>query len=169
MSVSLYYASIPQFIHGLTNLAAILRKAEAYAEAKNLEPSVLLNFRLYPDMFPLVRHVQIATDIIKGGAARLAGAEVPSYPDTETNWTELQARIEKVITFLNSFQPNQIDGNEEKAISLTVGGKPLSFKGQDYLFQFVIPNVYFHLTVAYSILRHNGLEIGKQDYLGNIQ
>lgn len=169
MTLSMYQASIPNFIHGLGNLSAILTKAEAYATARKFDPSVLVNFRLAPDMFPLSKQVQIVTDIVKGGAARLAGIEVPSFPDTETTFAQLQARIAKTVAFLNTITPAQIDGSEEKAISLKVGGQDMSFKGQAYLLTFVIPNFYFHITTTYAILRHNGLEIGKKDFLGAIQ
>ena len=169
MSLSMYQASVPVFIHGLNNLAAILTKAAAYAEAKKIDQSVLINARLAPDMFPLSRQVQIATDVVKGGAARLAGVEVPSFPDTETSFTELQTRIAKIITFLQSLKAAQIDGSEAKEITLKVGGNEMKFKGQDYLSYFVTPNLYFHITATYAILRHNGLDIGKGDFLGKIQ
>lgn len=169
MTLSMYAASVPTFVHALTNLSAILTKAEAHAEAKKIDPSVLINARLYPDMFPLSRQVQIACDIAKGGVARLAGAEVPSHPDTETTFAELQARITKVITFIQGFSAKQIDGSESKKITLKVGGNEMVFDGQPYLLHFVTPNVYFHITAAYAILRHNGVEIGKMDFLGKIQ
>ena len=166
MSLTMYQASIPAFIRILGNLSAILTKAEAHAAAKKIDPLVLTDARLAPDMFPLTRQIQIATDGVKGCAARLAGIEVPSYADTETTFPELQARIEKTVAFLKSVSAAQIDGSEEKAITLKVGGRELNFKGQPYLFNFVIPNFYFHVTAAYAILRHNGVEIGKMDYLG---
>lgn len=169
MSLSMYQASIPTFIHGLHNFSAILSKAENYAVAKKIDPSVLINARLYPDMFPLFKQVQIATDIVKGSAARLADVELPSFPDTETTFSELQTRISKIIDFLKSFKAEQIDGTEQKTIHLKVGGNDMKFEGQAYLLSFVIPNFYFHIMVAYSILRHNGVEIGKMDFLGNIQ
>lgn len=168
MTLSMYQASVPVFIHGLNNLNAILGKAESYTAAKKIEPVVLTSSRLAPDMFPLSRQVQIATDVVKGCAARLAGAEVPSYADTEATFVELKARIAKTIAFLQTLGPKQIDGTEEKAITLKVGGRELNFKGQTYLLGFVLPNFYFHLTAAYAILRHNGLDIGKTDFLGNI-
>lgn len=169
MSLSMYQASVPTFIHGLKNLSAILAKAVAYAESKKIEPLVLVNARLAPDMFPLSKQVQIATDIVKGGAARLAGVEVPTFADTESSFPELQERIAKTIAFLETLTAAQIDGSEEKAINLKVGGHELSFKGQAYLLTFVIPNLYFHTTTAYAILRHNGVDIGKMDFLGSIQ
>lgn len=169
MTLSMYQASVPVFIHGLNNLSAILTKAETHAGAKKIEPSVLVNARLFPDMFPLSRQVQIATDIVKGGVARLAGVEVPSFPDTETTFPELRTRIAKIIEFINSIKPAQIDGSEAKAIALKVGGNEMKFEGQPYLLNFVIPNFYFHFMASYAILRHNGVEIGKMDFLGNIQ
>jgi len=169
MTISMYSASIPTFVHGLNNLASVLAKAAAYAEAKKIDPSVLVNARLYPDMFPLSKQVQIATDVVKGGGARLAGVEVPSFADTETTFPELQARVAKTIDFLKTLTAAQIDGSEAKEISLKVGPNQLSFKGQDYLLSFVIPNLYFHSSITYAILRHNGLDIGKSDYLGKIQ
>lgn len=168
MTISMYQASIPAIIHGLGNLSSILTKAAAYAEAKKIDPAVLVNARLYPDMFPLVKQVQIASDVSKG-VARLAGVEVPSFPDTETTFAQLQERIAKTITFVKTLTPAQIDGSEDKTISLKAGSNQLSFTGQDYLLKFVLPNIYFHITATYAILRHNGLDIGKVDYLGHIQ
>jgi len=167
MPLSMYQASIPTFVRGLNNLSAILTKAAAYAAAKKIDPSVLINARLAPDMFPLARQIQIAADIVKGGAARLAGIEVPSYPDTETTFDELQARIAKTIAFIQSVKAAQIDGSEERDITLKAGNNDMRFKGQPYLLTFVIPNLYFHTSIAYAILRHNGLDIGKKDFLGN--
>jgi len=165
----MYQASIPTFIHGLTNLSAILDKAIAFAENKKFDASILLNARLAPDMFPLSRQVQIATDIVKGGAARLSESEIPSFPDTETSFPELQARIAKIIEFLKTIPAAKIDGSEARNIQLTAGGNELKFTGQDYLLQFVVPNFYFHITTTYAILRHNGVDVGKIDFLGNIQ
>lgn len=169
MTLSMYQASVPTFIHGLTNLSAILGKAKAYAAARKIEETVLVNARLAPDMFALSKQIQITTDIIKGGVARLAEVEIPSFPDTEATFDELQARIEKTIKFIKTITPAQIDGSEEKAIALKVGGNEMHFKGQSYLLQFIIPNFYFHITTTYAILRHNGLDIGKMDFLGKIQ
>ena len=166
MTISMYQASIPAFIRILNNLSAILDKAAAHAEAKKIDLSVFVNARLAPDMFPLSRQIQIATDDVKGCAARLAGVEVPGYPDTETTIAELKARIAKTVDFLKTFKPAQIDGSEERKISLKIGGHELTFLGQPYLLNFVIPNFYFHVTTAYDILRHNGVDIGKQDFLG---
>ena len=166
MSLSMYQASVPQFLRMLGNLKSILEKAESWAADKKLDPAVLLNMRLAPDMFPLKRQLQIATDSAKGCAARLAGVEIPSYPDTEETFVELKARLQKTMDFLASFAPAQIDGSEDKAITLNFPSMELKFSGRDDLFQFVQPNFYFHLTTAYAILRHNGLDVGKMDFIG---
>lgn len=166
MSVTMYQASIPPLRRMLGNLSAILEKGAAHAAAKKIDPSVLLNARLAPDMLPLARQVQIASDGAKGCAARLAGAEVPSYPDSETTFPELQARIARTVEFLAGFTPGQIDGSEDRPISLKFG-EVISLRGRDYLFTFVYPHVLFHVTTAYDILRHNGVELGKMDYLGS--
>lgn len=166
MSLSMYSASIPVLVRMLGNLSAILHKAEAYAAERKIEPSVLLNARLAPDMLPLVSQVQIASDNAKGCAARLAGLDIPSYADTESSFAELQARIAKTQTFLGSVTAAQVDGSEGKSITLNFPGMELKFSGQDYLLNFVLPNFYFHVTTAYAILRHNGLDIGKMDFLG---
>ncbi|MBY0427627.1 MAG: DUF1993 domain-containing protein [Alphaproteobacteria bacterium] len=168
MSLSMYQASIPVIVHALNNLLGILKKGEAFATAKKIEPSVLVNARLAPDMFPLSRQVQIATDVVKGGAARLASAEIPSYADTESSFAELYERINKTIAFLNGFKAAQIDGTEDKAITLKVGGQDMEFKGQQYLLHFVLPNLFFHITTTYAILRHNGVDVGKKDFLGGV-
>jgi uncharacterized protein len=166
MTISMYQASIPVFIHMLGNLSGILDKGAAYAESMKIDPSVLVNSRLYPNMFALVRQVQIATDMVKGCGARLAGQEPPSYEDNETSFTELKTRIDKTIAFLKTIKPEQIDGTEDKNVQLKVGGKPMTFQGQPYLLNYVLPNLHFHTTTAYNILRHNGVDIGKKDYLG---
>ena len=166
MSLSMYQASIPVFTRMLGNLSAILKKAEANAEARKIDPSVFVNARLAPDMHPLSRQIQIATDAVKGGAARLAGVEIPSFPDTETTFAELHERIAKTIAFLETFKPAQIDGSEERTITLKLGPTEVSFPGQTYLLNFVIPNFFFHLTTAFAILRHNGVDVGKMDFLG---
>lgn len=166
MSLSMYQASIPVFLHMLDNLAAILDKAQQHAHDHKIDPQVLLNARLAPDMYPLLRQVQIVSDGVKGCAARLAGIAVPSFADTETSFAELQARIGKTAEFLRSVAPEQFDGSEERAISLSFPGLELKFSGQDYLLNFVVPNFYFHLSMAYAILRHNGVPLGKMDFLG---
>ena len=168
MTISMYQASVPVFIRQLTNLAAILRKAEAHAEAKKIEPAVFINARLAPDMYALARQVQIASDSAKGCAARLAGIEVPSYADTETTFAELQARIAKTVDFLKGIKPEQIDGSEDREVVLKMRSGDVTFRGQPYLLDFATPNLYFHCTTVYAILRHNGVEIGKMDYLGGI-
>ena len=164
--LSIYDATIPPLKRTLTNLSAILKKGEAYADAKKVEHHVLLNARLFIDMYPLTRQVQIATDMSKGAAARLAGVEVPKYEDNETTFAELQARITKTIAFLDSIQSAQLEGSETRDITIPVRKTDLKFTGQNYLLKWVIPNVYFHVTTAYNILRHNGVELGKQDFLG---
>jgi hypothetical protein len=166
MSLSMYQASVPVFLHMLKNLTAILDKAEAFAAERKIEPEVLLSWRLAPDMFPLVRQVQIAADFAKGTTARLAGAEVPKYADDEKIFAELKARIAKTVKFVQGFSAKDIDGSEGRDITLSVGGQDMHFKGQPYLLDFALPNFYFHSTVAYAILRHCGVEIGKRDFLG---
>lgn len=168
MPLSMYQASIPVFKSKLNNLSGILKKAEAHAQAKKIDPEVFINARIAPDMFPLSRQVQIATDGVKGCAARLAGVEVPSYPDTEKTFPELQARIAKTIEFLKTFSANQIDGSEERKVTLKLRGQETTFLGQPYLLNFVLPNFYFHISMAYAIIRHNGVDIGKMDYLSDL-
>lgn len=163
----MYQALVPVAIHNLQNLSAILTKAESYAEAKKVEQSVLLNARLFPDMLPLTRQVQIACDTAKASAARLAEIEIPSHPDSEKTFAELQERIKKTITFLKTIKAKQIDGKEELKISYHQHGRDRNFIGLPYLLNWALPNLFFHITTAYAILRHNGLEIGKKDYLGN--
>lgn len=167
MSVSMFQTSIPVFSRQLASLSAILKKAEAHAEARKIDPPVFINARLAPDMFPLSRQVQSATDSAKGCGARLAGAEVPRYEDTESTFPELQARIAKTVAFLQSLGPERIDGSEDRTIVLKLRGREVSFSGQNYLLNFALPNFFFHAVTAYDILRHNGVEIGKQDFLGN--
>jgi len=166
MSLSIYQISIPVFARALNNLAAILNKAAAHAEARKIDPSVLINYRLAPDMLPLSRQVQIASDTAKGCAARLAGVDVPSFADTETTFPELQERIDKTLAFLNTLTAEQIDGSESRTVTIQLRGKDVQFVGLAYLTSFVLPNLYFHVTTAYAILRHNGVELGKADYLG---
>ena len=168
MTISMYQASVPVFIRMLNNLAAILEKVAAHAEAKKIAPAVLLNSRLYPDMFPLSRQVQIASDTAKGGAARLAGMEPPKYEDNETTFPELIERLRKTITYLNTLKPEQIDGSEKKKVTLKVRDEMLTFEGLTFLLNRVLPNLFFHVSTAYAILRHSGVEIGKKDYLGKM-
>lgn len=167
-SISMYQASVPVFERALGNLSNILKKALAHAEQHKIDPTVLLASRLYPDMFPLSRQVQIATDMVNGGVARLAGVERPVHEDKETTFEELQQRIQATLDFIASIKPGQIDGSEAKPISLKVGGNELQFQGLPYLLGFVTPNVYFHTVTAYDILRHNGVELGKPDFIGGI-
>lgn len=166
MPLSMYQASVPVFVKHLTALSAILQKAADHCAAKKIEPSVLVGARLFPDMFALARQVQIATDQVKGCVSRLAGVEVPSYADTEATFEDLQARIAKTIAHLESFTPEQIDGTEDKDVSFKIRDNTFDFKGADYLLGWVNPNFYFHVTTAYAILRHNGVEVGKKDFLG---
>jgi len=167
MTISMYQATIPAFLHGLDNLSAILKKAQDDATARNIDPSVFINARLAPDMFPLSRQLQIATDIVKACPARLSGTEVPSFPDTETTFEELQTRIAKTITFLKSFSADQLEGTQDKTIKFgRRTGPDWEFSGTDYVTQFVLPNFYFHITTVYAILRHNGVQLGKKDFLG---
>ena len=168
MSNFMYVATVPPIVRSLSNLKSILEKAAAHAEAKKIDPAVLINARLYPDMFALSRQVQIATDVAKGAVSRLAGLEPPKYEDNEATFPELLARLDKTIALLESFNPEQIDGTEEKTITLPMHDKTAIFTGLNYLLDFVLPNVYFHVTTTYAILRHNGVEIGKNDFLGDI-
>ena len=162
MSISMYRASIPVFIRALGNLSAILKKGEAHEGSASF-----IDARLAPDMLTLAGQVQRASDAVKAGAARLGGIDNPSFPDTEKTFTELQARIKKTIDFLQSVKPEQIDGGEQRTIQLKAGQRELKFTGMDYLLGFVLPNLYFHVTTAYDILRHKGVPIGKMDYLGS--
>jgi len=162
----MFDSSVVPISHSLKALAAILKKAEAYCEARKIDPSALLTDRLYPDMLPLYRQVHIATDQAKGCGARLTGIAVPSYPDEEKTFAELQARIAKTLDFLGSLKPEQFAGAATRTVTLKIGGKDTELKGAAYLSSAVLPNFYFHVTTAYNILRHNGLEIGKGDFLG---
>jgi hypothetical protein len=166
MPLTMYHASVPVFVRALTNLSAILRKAEAHAAAKKIDPAVFVNARLAPDMFALSRQVQSASDSAKGCAARLAGMEVPRYEDTESTFPELQARIAKTVAFMQGVSPEVIAGSEERKIVLKLRGQETSFSGQAYLLTFALPNFFFHVVTAYDILRHNGVDIGKADFLG---
>lgn len=166
MTISMYQASVPSLIRSLNNLAAILAKGAAHAEAKKIDPAVLINSRLYPDMFPLGRQVQIASDIARRGAARLAGLEAPKLEDNETTFAELIDRLHKTTVYLETLTPEQIDRSEEKSITLPIGKDTMTFEGLPYLLYFILPNVYFHVTTTYDILRHSGVELGKIDFLG---
>ncbi len=166
MTISMYQASVPVVIRTLNNLVGILEKGAKHAETKKIDPSVLVNSRLFPDMFPLSRQVQIASDIAKRGVAQLAGMEAPKFEDNETTFVELIDRIHKTISYLDTFKPEQVDGSEERTITLQMPNNTLSFQGMPFLLYFVLPNVYFHVTTSYDILRHCGVELGKLDYLG---
>ncbi|MEC5396861.1 DUF1993 domain-containing protein [Uliginosibacterium sp. H1] len=169
MTLSMHSALVPTATRTLRNLVSILEKIAAHAEARKIDPSIFLNARLYPDMFPLVRQVQIASDTVKGAVARLAGQEPPSWADTETTIEQLIERINRTIDFANSFQPAQIDGSEERPVELKMRSGTRQFTGQSYLLGHALPNLFFHTTTAYAIARHNGVEIGKADYLGRVE
>jgi len=168
MTLSMYQASVPVFVKMLTNLKGVLQKAAAHAQARKIDDAVLVNARLYPDMLPLSKQIQIASDFARGTAARLAGAEPPSYEDNEKTLTELIARIDRTIEFLRTKKAGEIDGSETREIMRPVRGEPHKFSGVNYLLQYALPNFFFHTTTAYAILRHNGIEVGKQDYLGKM-
>jgi hypothetical protein len=166
MTISMYKASVPTFIRMLDNLAAILEKAAAHAEAKKIDPAVLVGSRLFPDMFPLVKQVQIATDAAKGGAARLAGVEPPAFEDNEATIADLVARVRRTVAYLQTLEPGQIDGSEDRTVTWKTRTATKSMQGMPYLLNHVLPNLYFHIATTHGILRHNGVEIGKGDYLG---
>lgn len=168
MTISMYDASAPRFINMLKNLSAILEKAQIHAQSRKIAPAVLLQSRLFPDMFPLIRQVQIATDHAKGAVARLAGMEVPRYEDKEESFDELKERIARTIAFIEGIAIDQIAGSEAREITFTVGGHSMQFSGMQYLLNFALPNFFFHVTTAYNILRHNGVEIGKLDFVGQV-
>ena len=166
MTISMYQASVPRLVNALNNLSLVLGKAQAHIEAKKLDPKTLLEFRLYPDMLSMTRQVQIASDTAKGLVARLAGLDNPVHEDNEQSIAELQARLTKTVTFMQSVSAAQIDGTEDKAIVIKRGDKETHYKGMQFLLGHALPNVYFHSSMTYAILRHNGVEIGKRDYLG---
>jgi len=168
MPSSLSQASVSAFEIGLNALSGVLDKAAAFAAAKKIDPAVLLNSHLSPDMFNLTRQVQVVTDQARRGSARLAGAEPPSYEDNETTIDQLKARLAKTVAFLKTLDPKQIDASADREITFPIGSNKAQMKGGDYLNHFVLPNFYFHLTAAYAILRHCGVELGKRDFLGAI-
>lgn len=170
MAFTIYQASIPVLCRMLTNLGAILDKAASDAATRQIDPAVFVNARLAPDMHALARQVQIATDAAKGCAARLAGIESPSFPDTEATFSELKARIDKTVTFLKGVPADKFDGGEDRTVTITLRqrGSDVSFTGADFLLNFAMPNFYFHVTTAYAILRHNGVKVGKMDFLGGV-
>ena len=168
MQFSMYQATAPGFVHILTQLKQVLKKGEDYAAARKIDPLVLTGSRLFPDMLPLNRQIHIATDQVKFCMSRLAGTEAPKFDDTEKSFEELKARIDKTIAFIQTFKPAQIDGSENKAIEIKpANGNPRRYQGMNYVFDSVYPNFFFHVTTAYAILRHNGVEIGKADFLGD--
>lgn len=164
----MHQASVPAFRQGLAALAAILDKTEAQCTERKIDPAVLLADRLAPDMFPFTRQVQLACDFAKNGTARLAGRELLKLDDIETSIPELKERIARSLAFLDSVPAGEVDGSEGRTITITIGGQTMTFLGQPYLVHFVLPNFYFHLTAAYLILRHNGIQIGKRDFVGAI-
>lgn len=168
MRISVHAMSVDLFATALGNLAAVLEKGEAHAQARKIDPAVLVNARLAPDMHPLSRQVQIASDQAKGAVARLAGLEPPRFEDTETTFAELKERSSRTIEYIRSVPASAFEGAEERDITLQVGPRTLQLKGLDFLQRWAIPNVFFHVTTAYAILRHNGVEIGKRDFLGAI-
>ena len=167
MSVSMYESSIPIFVRYLDNLSAILTKAAAHCVTKNIDQSVLVNARLYPDMLPLTRQVHIACGVVTAGSARLAGLELPYNEGGDTTFAELQNRIAGAKQYLLAMPADQIDGTEDKVVTLAPGPKESKFPGRSYLGLWALPSLYFHITTAYNILRHNGVELGKVDFLGS--
>jgi uncharacterized protein len=166
MPLTMYSASVPVFARMLRNLDAVLDRAAEHAQSRKIDPAVLLAARLYPDMLPFARQVQIATDAAKGCAARLAGLEVPKFDDTEASFAELKARVARTIDFVESVDAQRFDGSETRTITIPLRQGERQFDGETYLKHFALPNFYFHVTTAYAILRHNGIELGKTDFLG---
>jgi hypothetical protein len=168
VSISVYDQSIARMIHMLENLDKIVSKAEAYAEENNIEPEVLLQARLHPTMRNFIFQVQVATDVPKGCAARLTGTEAPQWDDSEETFADVHARIKKALDYLATFKPEQFEGSETLELKIKLRSHTIDFTGQSYLLGFVLPNLYFHVATAYNILRHNGLELSKPDFLGEI-
>ncbi|MEZ5773304.1 MAG: DUF1993 domain-containing protein [Hyphomicrobiaceae bacterium] len=164
--LTMHAAAVPPMIRMLQALAGVLDKGAAFAAARKIDPAVLVGARLFADMHPLSRQVQTACDFAKGAGGRLAGVELPKYEDNEQTFGELKARIEKTVAFLAGLDPARFEGSDERRVSIRIGGRDLDLAGSDYLFGLALPNFYFHLTTAYDILRHNGVEIGKKDYMG---
>ena len=167
MTISMYQVSVPRFLNILGNLSNILDKAQTYADAKKLDPAALTSFRLYPDMLPMTAQVQIACDAAKGVVARLAGVAIPAFEDNEKTLADLKARVGKTMDFIKTITAAQVDGTEDKEIVIKRGDKETHYKGMQFLLGHAMPNFYFHVTSTYLILRHNGVEIGKRDFLGN--
>ncbi len=166
MPSNLHGASVGVFLQYLTSLAAILKKAEASAAARKIDPQVFVMARIAPDMFPLLRQVQIATDHAKGASARLANVDIPAFPDTEASFEELQQRISKTLDFIRSLPREKFEGSAERDVTLTLAGQKFTWTGASYLHNFAMPNFFFHMTTTYNILRHNGVDIGKRDFIG---
>ena len=166
MTISMYQASVPRFVNILGNLSGILDKAQAHVDAKKIDPTILTGYRLFPDMLPMSTQVQIACDTAKGVVARLAGVEIPAYEDNEKTLADLKARVAKTVAFIKTMTPAQIDGTEDKEIITKRGDKETRYTGMQFLLGHAVPNFYFHVTTTYNILRHNGVEIGKRDFLG---
>ena len=167
MTLSMYQASVPVFVRALSNLSHVLDKGAEHATAKGVSGEVLLQTRLIPDMLPLIKQVQIACDMATRGSARLAGTEPKSFEDNETTLEQAYSRIERSIEYIKSFKPEQIDGSETRAIQLKMRNGEMNFEGQAYLLHFTLPNLFFHCTTAYDILREAGTDIGKSDFIGN--
>ena len=165
MAISIHAQSVGVLEHGLRTLAVLLEKARTHAAAAGYDVNVLCAARLFPDMLPLNRQIMIATDMAKGAAARLAGVEVPKWEDNETTLDELMARITKAVDYLGSFTPAQYEGAETRAIEIKTPSRSFSFSGEEYVLKWALPNFYFHLTTAYNVLRHNGVPLGKMDFL----
>ena len=167
MNISMYQASVPRFVNILGNLSNILDKAQAHVDARKLDVTTLTGYRLFPDMLPMTAQVQIACDSAKRVVSHLSGVEAPAYEDNEKTLADLKARIAKTVAFIQSVPPGKIDGSDDKEIVIKRGDKETRYKGMQFLLGHALPNFYFHVTTAYNILRHNGIEIGKRDYLGN--
>jgi len=166
MTLSMYQASVPVFVRALGNLTHVLQKGEQHAKSKNVSDEVLLQVRLIPDMLPLIKQIQIACDMATRGTARLAGVEPKSFEDNETTLPQIHERIARAIEYVKGFTAEQIDGSETRPIHLKMRSGEMQFEGQAYLFGFLIPNLFFHCTTAYNILREAGTDIGKQDFIG---
>lgn len=166
MSLSMYEASVPVFIRSFGNLSRILAKGLAHAEANKINPATLIDARLFENMYSLPGQIQRASDTAKGCASRLSGVEAPKFEDNEKTFSELQDRITKTVDFLETVKPDQINGSEQRTVTLNLAKKPVNFEGQNYLLNFALPNFFFHVTTAYDILRHKGVSIAKPDYLG---
>lgn len=169
MTISMYQAAVPTAIQALTNLAAVLAKAKAHAEAKKIDESAFVNARLFPDMFMLAKQVQVAADSAKLGVSRMAGATPPSFEDNETTFDQLIERCNKTVAYLKTIKPEQLDGSEDRVVTWSSRTSKRSMKAQAYLLTHVLPNIFFHVTTSYALLRHNGVELGKMDFLGKLE